>query len=597
MRTFLLCSLCLGAAATAFFVRGGGAGPAPLVEARPGDLTGDLTDEVHGPGPAPVDVFHPDRLKREEREPKPSYGGRVVVHLGSMPPSLCFPIENSTNTRNILYEVHETLLRLDWETWERLPSLARERIVEDEEGTVYRYKLREDVLWHPAEGYGEQRLDARDVAFSFSVYANPDVRCDEKRYQFEDLTCEVLGTHDVRFTYPEPHFRGDESVGGMTILPSHIYDLSDPDNPAHDPDATAQEQARHINENPHNRLWIGLGPYRVVEFAEGHVEAQRFEGYFDKSRGGYLDRIRWRRIGDAAAFQALLEREIDFTARLGSEDYFTRATEEPFTKSYYRGYYATGVYGAIAWNLHRPQLADKRVRQAIAHCFDFESFRRTQYKGLATQVTGPLPLYSLSYDRDVEPYPHDPKRAEGLLDEAGWYDRDGDGVRDKDGEPLRIEFLSPAGSASSRTLGLKLQEDLAAVGIELALRDLDFAAWRERQRQREFDGTPMGWYPPLEPDPAQLWHSSGGALGAESSNYTGLQDAEVDALIERIHAERDAAARAQLWHQLHRRLYDLQPFLFLYNVPTRFAMSRELFGFQAVKIEPGYVIRRWYYTE
>ena len=167
----------------------------------------------------------------------------------------------------------------------------------------------------------------------------------------------------------------------------------------------------------------------------------------------------------------------------------------------------------MAWNLHRPQLADERVRQALAHAFDLETFAAAQYQGLATRVTGPLPFFSRMYDRSIEPYAFDPRRAEQLLDDAGWYDRDGDGVRDRDGRPLSLEYVSPAASVSSRTLGLKLQEDLARVGVRLELREVDFAAWRERQKRREFDATPLYWTPPLEPDPEQLWHSSGGAPG------------------------------------------------------------------------------------
>ena len=53
-----------------------------------------------------------------------------------------------------------------------------------------------------------------------------------------------------------------------------------------------------------------------------------------------------------------------------------------------------------------------------------------------------------------------------------------------------------------------------------------------------------------------------------------------------------------VWNTMHRRIYeDIQPYLFMYNVPNKFGMSRRLRGFQTVAIDPGYVIRRWYFWD
>ena len=112
----------------------------------------------------------------------------------------------------------------------------------------------------------------------------------------------------MRFFYESQYFGALSSLAeDLTLLPSHIYDLSDPDNPAHDPDATESEQAIAVNENPHNTMWVGLGPYRVTEWTQQWVQVERFDDYFDQERAGYFDAIRWRYISDdSAAFQALL---------------------------------------------------------------------------------------------------------------------------------------------------------------------------------------------------------------------------------------------------------------------------------------------------
>ena len=78
-------------------------------------------------------------------------------------------------------------------------------------------------------------------------------------------------------------------------------------------------------------------------------------------------------------------------------------------------------------------------------------------------------------DRSVEPPAYDPAKAEELLAEAGWYDRDGDGVVDKDGVALEFEFLFPTGNESSIVFGLLLQESLGEIGVKVTMANLEFA--------------------------------------------------------------------------------------------------------------------------
>src|SRR5690606_31312549 len=157
-------------------------------------------------------------------------------------------------------------------------------------------------------------FDARDVLFSFECFQNPDVRCDSRRARFAKIErAELVGPHAIRFTFAEPYFLAFATFDDdLTILPSHVYDLADPDNPdavegAVDPRA----QAERINASPANRDWIGLGPYRLERLEADVIVARRFERYFDPDHGGFLDEIRWRRFaGTDAAERALVEGEL-----------------------------------------------------------------------------------------------------------------------------------------------------------------------------------------------------------------------------------------------------------------------------------------------
>ena len=478
-----------------------------------------------------------------------------------------------------------------------------------EGGCVMTFDLRDDVRWQPAKGtangqdydIADQVLDIDDVRFSWSVYANPDVDCDEKRFQLEKITdCEVVGPSSLRMFYQEQYFLTVETIGtSLTILPSHIYNLADPDNPWYDPDATPSEQAEHINVNPHNQKWVGLGPYQLTEWNQQWVEAKRFDGYFEPSNSGYVDTIRWRYIGDDnTAWQALLNGELDYFERVKSTDYFGAATEqEEFTSNYYKGYKYLGTYGYTAWNTHRPYLSDKRVRQALAYAFPADDYLRTNYKNLARRTSGPSPVGSPAYDDSLEPYPYDLDKARGLLEAAGFFDTDGNGIVDKDGRDLVIEFMMPSGNDASKNMGLVMQENYGRIGVGIEFAPLEWATFLDRMKKRQFDACNLAWVPTLESDPEQIWHSKWGQPGVESSNNSGIREPELDALIKQGQRELDFDARQEIWRSIHRFLYDWQPYLFAYNVPQKFAMTKRIRGLQTFAIDPGYSIRRWYFVD
>ncbi len=608
-------------------------------------------DPALGPGLAQVDAFHPDNRTGNDGsrppQPKPAYGGKVVVYAEELPKGLNATVDNAGGVRRILYELHETLLLRDWETTQWKPDLALRWDVQDrlipkpgaanvppeeylvgtvidrgkdyrvdpkpgyvstdtpivakedvqsiERGTVLTFHLRPRVLWHDGHPF-----DARDVAFSWRIYQNPDVDCGEKRSRFQKIVkVETPDFLTVRFTCDRQYYNALETLGDMCLLPAHLYDLDDPDNVdgkakrAADKTwkASPKEEAEYVNKNPHNRDWVGLGPYKLARWNADGIEAERFAGYFDPTDAGYFDAIQYRFVPEDAGFQAAINGALDFFWKLPTEEYFGASTQAAsFTDRCYKGYFYTGDYWYLGWNLHRQQLADPRVRRALAMLCDFDAFKRGFYKGLAFQVTGGGSIYGPGYDKDLAPFPFDPAQAKALLDEAGWKEGKG-GLREKGGVPLEIEVLLYPNNKTATAFLTKYQEDLAKAGIRLKLTMLESGALIDRRRSGDFDALTLAWQTAIESDPEQIWHSKGG------SNFGGLADPAIDELIGKGQRELDPARRASIWHELQRKVYDLQPYLFCFNVPRKFAMNRKIRGFQSVPITPNYVIRRWYYPE
>jgi ABC-type transport system substrate-binding protein len=100
---------------------------------------------------------------------------------------------------------------------------------------------------------------------------------------------------------------------------------------------------------------------------------------------------------------------------------------------------------------------------------------------------------------------------------------------------------------------------------------------------------------PVVNDPEQLWHSRW--VGPHTSNHASFADETVDALIEAIQVELDENERRLLFHQLHERLYESQPYMYGVSVPHKFAASVRIRNLQLFAVEPGYSLRRWYLTE
>ncbi len=605
---------------------------------------------------APVDAFHPDHQPgpdgRRPPLPEPAWGGRITAHTDSLPRHLNQALSSSAYTRRILGYAHAWLMRYDARTLEFVPQLARSVEIEDtlvrrkgraqggvlfgqvvergetyvlrgadgeqaypksefeslERGTVFTFKLRDDVVWHDGHPF-----DAHDVVFSWSIYRNPEVKCDEKRWQHEKiLEATALDAHTVRFVYERQYFHALITVGDLFLMPRHLYDPTDPDHAKADPAFHQQRReadpewtpgpadvAACVNENVHNREFVGLGPYRVASWQGDTLDLVRFDGWFDPASGGYVDTIRWREIRELGpAFRALAAGELDFLDTIGSDDYFgAQAASPEFTRRYYKGTHRAQQYWYVGWNNLSPKLSDPRVRRALAHLADLEAFRQSYYRGLAETMNGPFLPHSPAADPSIAPLAFDPAAAQRLLIEAGWIDRDGDGVRDKDGVPLRIELLITPGNPAASGFGTKLQEDMARAGVRLDVQALDFNVLDARKQKREFEAVALGWAMAPEADPEQAWHSRWGAPDKRGGNFVGLQDEVVDALIEEGQRELDFERRQRVWHRLQARIMELQPYLFCYAPLRKFALSRKLRGFQETAIDPNWNLCDLYFPK
>jgi peptide/nickel transport system substrate-binding protein len=195
--------------------------------------------------------------------------------------------------------------------------------------------------------------------------------------------------------------------------------------------------------------------------------------------------------------------------------------------------------------------------------------------GLARRAVGTYPPEIAEADPALAPWPYDVREAARLLDEAGWIDTDGDGLRERGGRPFSFVLIHPAGTQElSDRIAAWVQQSLRAIGVRMEIEKLEWRAFQERRRAHRFEAAMASvWFTPI-PDQYELYHSAARETGL---NYSGLADPEVDRMIEEGRRTFDPALRREIYGKLRRRIHELEPvsFLFHFTAPVLYDVRLE----------------------
>jgi len=453
-------------------------------------------------------------------------------------------------------------------------------------GVVFTFYLRKDVRFQDGVP-----MTAADVKFSFDTIKNEYVDAPDMRIYFNEAeSCEVLDPYTVRITFSKQYWMAREQAGSFDILPKHIYDADNLQEK--DPKAFG----KRFNESEYNRKPLGTGPYKFERWDTGQqIILVRNDDYWDARHRPHLERIVFRFISDpVAALQALKNGEVNFIPRaLTGEQFDTEMSDPEFLRKNAKVEYYTGGFCWTGWNMRRPPFNDQAVRVAMDYgALDRQKFLDEVMRGHGIIVTGDQYYFGPAYDHSILPRPYDPNKAKQLLLQAGWYDRDGDGLRDKNGQPFRFEYLIPSGSDVTERRAAIMKENLRKLGIDMTIRELEWATFIQNLSDRKFDACYLCWATPIESDPYQIWHTS--QAENRGSNYVGFGNAESDRLIEESRRTLDPVKRRKLFFQLHRILFDTQPYEFLYLIPELGAYDKRYRGVKFYKVRPGYDLSEWF---
>jgi peptide/nickel transport system substrate-binding protein len=213
--------------------------------------------------------------------------------------------------------------------------------------------------------------------------------------------------------------------------------------------------------------------------------------------------------------------------------------------------------GWIAFNQQKAPVNDPAVRRAFLMAVNREQIVRAQFGEHGTAALSPIAPGLREHSADVRPIPYDANGARQALEQAGWRDTNGDGIREKGGQPLRIDMEVSSSDQMRKDMLIFMQQQLRQVGIDLSIREMERASWVERLRGRQFTASFWGWgWGPgvMGPNAEMLFHSR--SIPPNGPNFAGYSNPRTDALIDSILVENDTTKSRGLWRQLEQQVID-----------------------------------------
>jgi peptide/nickel transport system substrate-binding protein len=542
----------------------------------------------------------------------PVKGEWIVIHELSDPEGLNPLITSDASANAIFSRVYEKLLEQDFETTDLYPVLAASRPTISDDHLTYTFTLREGARFSDGKP-----LTAKDVVFSYKVVKNPLITDGAALRNYYESVQDVVAPDDktVVITMSKPYFLAEYFLGGLWIIPKHIFDpkgLTDRYTFAETNDmAKAQansamkEFATWYNTPEVKRdvkLNVGSGPYIFDEWRTGEsLTLRRNDSYWnagkDKWNPAYAEKLVYKVVNDRnSAVVSLKNGELDFMEYVPAAKY-TDEIDTVATPFLRKRPFQTQAYTYIGFNMDRAVLSDALVRKGIAHCLDRDALIKQVVRGLATGVNSPIYHERPEYDRSIPSIPYDPATARELFGAAGWSDTDGDGFLDKviSGQKTSLAFtmVINAGNESREAIAVTLAEDLRKVGVKMEIRKLEWSVFLENLRTRNFDLYIGGWVnDPIPSDPYQIWHSS--QIGNKGSNYVGFRNKRADELLEANRVEFDEQKRVAYMKEFQQIVANEQPYVFLWSPQYPSVYNARLQNVRYSSVRPGYMPTQWW---
>lgn len=432
---------------------------------------------------------------------------------------------------------------------EIVPDLAESWTVTPD-GLVHTFRLTANELWQDG-----QPITADDVLFTVAMLQDPAFPGDPGLADLaRTVRVELIDNLTIRFTLDRP-FTPFQDFTTIGLLPRHIWE---------------NVPAANLVNNPLNLTPIGNGSMRVAEISADRIRLEP-SPFYGRSTP-YISALEFRFYPDyPSIFAAYAAGEVDGIRQILPQNLPVARDRDDlqlFTA-------VQAGYTMVALNLQNPDLPffnELAVRRALLYSMDRNAMVQQDDFGQGVVAHSPVALENWAYQADVRHYDYDPDQARKLLDQAGWVDSDGDGIRDKNGRLLSFILLTnddPIHQALIR----RMATDWRAVGVQAVPQIVSFAGLvGDFLAPRRFDAVLLSWADLVgDPDPFPLWHSSQSVEGRQ--NYSGWANQRADALMELGRRVVDVAERKRIYGEFQSIFAEDVPALLLYYPVYTYGVS------------------------
>ncbi|MFH1046070.1 MAG: ABC transporter substrate-binding protein [Candidatus Omnitrophota bacterium] len=518
-------------------------------------------------------------------------GGELILPTISDPKSFNPILAKETSTTAITSLIFEGLTQTNGVTTEVEPNLARSWEV-DATGQVWTFHLRDDVQW--SDG---QPFSADDVVFTFNeLIYNPDIpnsAGDIFTIEGQPFKVEKVDAHTVRFILPvkfAPFLRGM----GQEILPKHLC-------------------AAAVKEGSFNSLWgldapltsvVGTGPFMLSEYlANESITLTKNRRYWKKDEAGtplpYLEKIIYVVLQNLdTALLKFQEGELDYYGLRGSDFALLKPLEERKNFTIFRTGPAFGS-NFLVFNQNRgrdpanakPYLSaeklswfcDQRFRQAAAHCIDKQAIIDIVMNGLGVpQDSDMSPSAGFFYCPEVKKYDYNLAQARSILAEAGFIDRNQDGIlEDALGNKVEFSLVTNSGNNQRVDIANIIRKDLEQVGFKVYFTQLEFNSLVSKLNSSyDWDAVVLGLTGGIEPHFGNnVWQSSGHLhlWYPRQEQPASEWEKRIDQIFNLAVQELDSQKRKDLYDEWQRIVAEELPLIYTVLPETIFAV-RNKFG-------------------
>lgn len=412
------------------------------------------------------------------------------------------------------------------------------------DGLEYTIHLNQNVVWHDGTPF-----TSADVIATFDGALAENSQSVRKTTIDSVLdSYEAVDDYTVKFyaTAPSGIFL-TEALGQFGILAAHIWGDVDPGDWPSDGGSTGLDPARVV----------GTGPFKFESWNLGeNVTLVKNEDYWQPDEVPNIDRFIFQVVGDGGTVLASLQTGLADVGDVPFGEADALADSNPELQIVAYDTTAMNYYHCNQDVTKTELYSDPLVRQAMLYALDRTLIADIVFSGYAIQADGTQPVLSIAYDPSSvnTVYNYDPDMAMSLLEEAGWVDEDGDGIREKDGQKLTMDVIYSEGTTTYPVQIPYMQDAWREVGIEAITSAIPF--------QSLLDDTDAGNYGVCVQ--GFQWSIDGGqdAMFATDStppngfNSMRYSNADYDALIEPSKTEVDQQARIAILQEMSNILND-----------------------------------------